>query len=292
MKIFKWKRWMISSVVASATSLGGVEVASAESVPRGISHEGRLTDMKGSPHTGLKRATLRLYDARVGGPVRWSETVEVEFDDGYFSVLLGESTPIDDSFLDGTTRWLGVTVGAGAERTSRVAVVGLLPANSAEDGALRAPGTLPRPTVPAAPLRPTGVVIAAAHADAALGPLVTTADLAFIGATMPMTVEAGQIVLVSARAGLGSTSRGGADSLLLSICSRPSGSTRLIDNRADRLENLRVGENIRQTFAVRTRFGGLIAGEYEFGLCGHVKGVASRWNHNDSSRVTVLVTAP
>lgn len=315
MKFHAVLQWVIGAAVAAATWSSGVEVRAAEAVPQVIVHEGQLVDAKGEPIVGVARTTFKLYDAPVGGRPIWSETVDVEFDDGYFSVWLGEATPLDESLLDGRPRWLGVAVGRGPEQPARAAVASTAHPMFADEVPVDDPQASRVPTVAdadeAAPgvadadepepgeglravdraERPAGVVLDAAHADAVLGPLASAAEYAFIGASLHLDVEPGQVVHVSARAGLGSTAPGGAEGLELSICTRQAGTSRLLDNPGDRLHDLRVAANGRATFVVKTRFVGLAAGDHEFGLCGRIR-AGSRWNDNDTSRVAVLVTTP
>jgi len=303
------KQWLIGATVAAVLGSSGFDAGAAEAVPQVIVHEGQLSDAKGEPIAGLTRTTFKLYDAPVGGRPIWSESVDVEFDDGYFSVSLGEATPLDDSLLDGQTRWLAIAVGRGPDQPARVAVASTTHPMFVTDDPVEDPQASRVPTAvedvedvdapepgegvraTSGPRRPQGVVLDAAHADALLGPLVSTDVYAFIGASIHMDIEPAQHIHVSARAGLGSTARGGAGGLELSICARKAGSSRMLDNRGDRLVNLTVPENSRATFTVQTRFADLAPGDHEFGLCGRIAG-ASRWNDNDSSRVAVLVTAP
>ncbi len=295
------KQWVLTSVFAAVAWSTASDVRAAEAEPQVIAHEGRMSDAAGKPLRGFKTVTFNLYNAKVGGAAIWSETVEVEFDDGHYDVWLGQAAPLDASLLDGKTRWLGVSVGAARESGKRAAVASTphpmfvqgdsAPKAAPHDDAPRhaeAPTAAPTPTEPA---RPAGVVLSAAFADAPLAPLTHEHVQAFIGATVGLTVAPTQLVLVSASAGLGSTAPGGATDLHLSICTRRVGSQSLLDNRGTRLENLTIAENSRQTFALKTRFAGLAPGEYEVGLCGYVKGSAARWNNNDTSRVAVMVTA-
>lgn len=269
MKIRAIQQWWVGAAIAVATWSGPLAGNAAGTVARVLTHEGRLLDADGAPLVEPTRVTFTLYDAASGGRPVWSEAQDVDFDDGYFSVRLGEVTPLAPALLDGTTRWLGLAVGADPERSARTPVVGK-----------------PAPS----PERPAGTVVAAVHADAELGPLRATADRTFLGATIRMPVEPAQHVHVSASAGLGSTAPGGAHGLHLSICARPVAATRLVDNPPDRQADLRIPENGQQTFSLRTRFTALPPGEYEFGLCARVDGT-SQWNHNGTSRVALLVLA-
>ena len=66
------------------------------------------------------------------------------------------------------------------------------------------------------------------------------------------------------------------------------------DNFGDFLDGVRVPQNIRIPFTLTTRFSGLPAGTYTFGLCGFVTVAASlpNWNNNEWSRTQVTVSTP
>ncbi len=76
-----------------------------------------------SPVDGTQDLTFTIYDAEVAGNEIWSETITVDFDEGFFSVRLGEQLVLDENVFDGSTRWLGITVGADPEMTPRAAIV-------------------------------------------------------------------------------------------------------------------------------------------------------------------------
>lgn len=280
------KQWFVGSAVAMTTWSASFTAAATETTAPTLAHTGRMFDAQGDPLVELSTVTFAIYDAQTGGKALWSEAVEVDFDDGHFSVRLGETKPLAPALLDGKTRWLAMAV-PGAPRTARAAITTTPAAPEA-----------PRSEQPvnkhaeSTPARPSGVVLAAAHVDAELGSLPTTSDYRFLGGTLRMSVEQARQILVSATAGLGSTAQTGAAHLHLSVCARAVGDTRLIDNRGDRLDNLTVAANSQQSFAVRSRFAGLPPGDYDFGLCGYVDADTHHWNNNSTSRVAVLVTAP
>ena len=56
--------------------------------------------------------TFRVYDADDDtGAVLWTETLDVSVDNGFYITTLGQTTAIPDTVFDGSTRYLGVTVG-------------------------------------------------------------------------------------------------------------------------------------------------------------------------------------
>ena len=78
-------------------------------VPQLINYQGRLTDSGGEPLNTTVSMTFTVYDAVVGGNVKWIEAQgSVIVTDGLFSVLLGSISPIPDTVFNGTTRYLGI----------------------------------------------------------------------------------------------------------------------------------------------------------------------------------------
>ncbi|MBC8232929.1 hypothetical protein H8E77_25585 [bacterium] len=67
--------------------------------PRLLNYQGKLTDDNGAV-TGTVAIIFSIYDA--GGSPLWSEPHDnVDVQDGFFNVILGSLTPIDDSVLRG-----------------------------------------------------------------------------------------------------------------------------------------------------------------------------------------------
>jgi hypothetical protein len=118
-------RTIIRALVASLTLISGVALAAASpaSVPGTLTHQGRL--FKGDlgwdskPVDGSLPVTFRLYSAPEGGDSVWMEAHEVTFDDGYYSVHLGETTPLDGAIDGSEARYLGITVGDDEELSPR-----------------------------------------------------------------------------------------------------------------------------------------------------------------------------
>jgi hypothetical protein len=116
----KFRTWAVSAVMAAV--LTAPMMAEAQ-VPRRLVHQGRLLDAMGAPTRGTQTIVYRIYDVATGGTTLWSETITTTLDDGYFSVSLGESTPIPATLFTGMgSRYIGVTVGSDAEMTPRARI--------------------------------------------------------------------------------------------------------------------------------------------------------------------------
>jgi hypothetical protein len=107
--------------------LASVPAAVHAAVPGSLTHQGRLFDAMGDPVSDTLDVTFTIYDADIGGSVLWTETVSIDFDEGYFSAELGASVPFDVPVVfDGSARFLGVSV-AGDDEMSPRGVVGSVP---------------------------------------------------------------------------------------------------------------------------------------------------------------------
>ena len=74
----------------------------AQAVPLQINQQGRLLNNDGEGLAGSNQMVFMLYDSEQDGNIYWSETLTVEFYNGYYSVILGtdeEVNPLDDSTL-------------------------------------------------------------------------------------------------------------------------------------------------------------------------------------------------
>jgi hypothetical protein len=112
-------RLVATSAAVAASAWAGSAVAA---VPESVTHQGRLFDAEGAPITDTLDVTFTLYDAATAGTEVWTENHGITFDQGYFSVVLGETTPLDGAVLDGATYYLGIAVGGDPEMTPRAAV--------------------------------------------------------------------------------------------------------------------------------------------------------------------------
>ena len=88
--------------------------------PALINQEGVLIDAAGNPVAGQQQLTFRAYDVPVGGVALWTEVQPVTPVEGYYSALLGSVAAFPAGLFDSDTRYLGMSVGAGAEFTPRI----------------------------------------------------------------------------------------------------------------------------------------------------------------------------
>jgi hypothetical protein len=120
------KSWILATCVAAALSLAaavGAQVGpSGPTVPNTLTHQGRLLDAAGAPLAGTVSLRFALYATAAGGDALWSETQALTLDDGHYSARLGSVTPIPAAAFDGSTGYLGVTVGDDVELAPRQSV--------------------------------------------------------------------------------------------------------------------------------------------------------------------------
>ena len=84
--------------------------ASALAVPSTALHQGRLFDSAGTPLDSTVDVSFALFDVQTGGTALWSETQSITFEAGYFQAVLGNTSALDDSILDGSDAWIEITV--------------------------------------------------------------------------------------------------------------------------------------------------------------------------------------
>jgi hypothetical protein len=107
---------LIAALAAAALSAG----PAAAQVPPQLAHQGRLTTANGTPVQGATTFHFRLYDRGVGGEPLWAETLDVPVEDGFYTVQLGEQTPLPIEAFTGSPLYLGVQIEGDAEMTGRV----------------------------------------------------------------------------------------------------------------------------------------------------------------------------
>ncbi len=96
--------------------------AAVHAAPPGtIVYQGRLSDASGNPQNGSFNIEVRLYDVATAGSFLWNETQSVVVDDGFYSVTLGDTTPMPPE-LFAQRLWLGVNVNGDGEMTPRPAL--------------------------------------------------------------------------------------------------------------------------------------------------------------------------
>ncbi len=109
---------MLRAFAAVALLTGALRLA-AQSVPSTMNYQGRLTD--NTPQQGPVTATVPMrfdvFDAATAGTSLWNETDTVAVNGGVFSLLLGATSPIPPFiFMNGTQRWLQITLNPGASQ--------------------------------------------------------------------------------------------------------------------------------------------------------------------------------
>ena len=88
----------------------------AMATPVQLSQQGRLLDVNGVAVSGQHLMSFSLYDAPVGGNLIWADSVQLSFDNGYYSTLLGNnlSNPIDDSILADYPLYIEIAINGGS----------------------------------------------------------------------------------------------------------------------------------------------------------------------------------
>ena len=111
---------ILFTVAVIALLVAMVTVVPAD-VPQLINFQGNLYDTDGHPLTGGYEITFRIYNQQTGGTSQWSETVSITCENGLYSVILGQTHPINLDF-DGQY-WLGVQVTGDSELVPRYRLV-------------------------------------------------------------------------------------------------------------------------------------------------------------------------
>ena len=104
---------LLSLALALGLSVPGLALAQANPY---YPLQGVLFDSAGAEINGTLSVEFNLYLNETGGTALWTETSNVDFADGLFSIYLGEVTPLDPSlFADNDGLWLGITVATDPE---------------------------------------------------------------------------------------------------------------------------------------------------------------------------------
>ena len=93
--------------------------ATVFAIPASLSHQGRILGTNGEALTGSANTTFTLYDSPDGSQEVWSEITAVTFDNGYYTVVLGNEEALDPSDFDGSTLYLGITLEGSEEFSPR-----------------------------------------------------------------------------------------------------------------------------------------------------------------------------
>lgn len=112
------RHWLVAAAFAgTATALAsGTDAAG---VPGTVTHQGRLYDSSDKPINSNLKVVFALYATPNAATPVWSEDDQVTFDEGYFSVNLGETAPFPTGLFSGAVLYLGITVGTDPEMTPR-----------------------------------------------------------------------------------------------------------------------------------------------------------------------------
>jgi len=115
-----WVRVVAAALIVSPASF-------ASGVPPRLVYQGRLLKADGSPVIQNLTVTFSLYETAVAGAPLWSEQHSIDPSDGFFEVVLGDSSagttassqvPLG-AIVDGRDLWLGITAGADPEMAPR-----------------------------------------------------------------------------------------------------------------------------------------------------------------------------
>src|SRR4051812_49131332 len=97
---------------AIALLAGILPLFASAQAPQKLGYQGRLLDASGAPVNGVVAMKFELFDlATAGASTGWSETQSVAVADGYYAVVLGDTTPVPSSALGGPDRFLEITAG-------------------------------------------------------------------------------------------------------------------------------------------------------------------------------------
>jgi hypothetical protein len=106
------------------SALAAMTPVVAAAVPFQVHHQGRLLDTTGQPVVGSHAVVFKLHVDGTTTAHVWTESMSpVPFEDGYYSVTLGNVAPLDATVFSGSTRWLSLALDGGAELGPRTAIV-------------------------------------------------------------------------------------------------------------------------------------------------------------------------
>jgi hypothetical protein len=88
-------------------------------VPQLINYQGLLTNDAGEVITGARSVQFLIYNDATAGSLLWSETQNVDVEDGLFNTLLGSVVPIPYELFEESERYLAMKVEADNEMLPR-----------------------------------------------------------------------------------------------------------------------------------------------------------------------------
>ena len=95
---------LVLAVVLLTVVIGFAEV------PKMMNYQGMLADAAGIPITGPRTIHFKLFGAESGGTALWTETHEVQVEEGLFDVILASITPFGDIDMDPESVYLEITI--------------------------------------------------------------------------------------------------------------------------------------------------------------------------------------
>ena len=89
----------------------------ASAVPLQLQQQGRLIDSSGTPLSGPHAVDVFLYTSPAGGTAVWSDSITVNFDNGYYSIDLGDkaANPLHQDDFDGALYYT-IAIDSGTEQ--------------------------------------------------------------------------------------------------------------------------------------------------------------------------------
>ncbi len=130
-------------LLAATTVCWGQGVASSKAqtasqgVPHFVKFNGFLEDAGGTPLNAIVGVSFSIYADQEGGVPLWEETQNIQFSQGSYTAMIGESRSTgipSDLFISGQPRWLGIRVLLpGEEEQARVELVSVPYAMKSED---------------------------------------------------------------------------------------------------------------------------------------------------------------
>jgi hypothetical protein len=83
-------------------------------VPTKVGYQGRLLKADGAPETGIVKLSFSLFASESSGTPLWAEEQSVALTDGFYATVLGDTKPLTGNVLDGSERFLEVSVNGSA----------------------------------------------------------------------------------------------------------------------------------------------------------------------------------
>ena len=94
----------------------------AKAVPLQLTQQGRLVDSSGAAVTGLHTLTFRIYDTATAGSTLWSESLTVQFNNGYYATVLGTNNDLDSDTLSLYPLYLEIQLDSNAAMSPRQSI--------------------------------------------------------------------------------------------------------------------------------------------------------------------------